>query len=680
VPALPGSGKSRRAQAPRGWGWRALPALALVAVTLLAYHPALRDGMVWDDDYQIFENRFIHAPDGLRHFWLTASASDYFPLNSTVHWIEWRLWGADPAGYHAVNIALHAGAALVLWQVLVRLAVPAPLAAAALFAVHPVTVASVAWISELKNVLSLFLAALSLLAYLRFEEDGRRRWYATALATFTLALLAKTSVVMLPALFLLLAWYRRSRVTIADVRRSVPFFVLALVLGLVTVYHQHHNGIGSVDVRPEGVASRLAATGWAVWFYLWKDLLPLDLSMIYPRWQVDPHWLPAWGPLVGLVAVAVVAWRYRAGWGRPALVMLGAFVIMLAPVLGLIAMSFHRHSLVSDHLQYVALIAPIALAAGGAATALRRFAGKGTAALVTIVALVVLSALTWQRTRVFESEWTLWADTLAKNPRAWGAHDNLGYLLYLEGKPEEAVRQHREALRLEPDAPEPHNNLGRALAALGQYDEAETEYAEAIRLEPGLADPHNNLALALAKHGDVPGAERHYAAALALDPDYPEAHNNFALLLASEGRDDDAEAQFRRALAAKPAYVEAHSNLGYLLVRRGRTDEGMAHMMTAVRLAPDRAELHSNLGIALAAQGKHAEAIGEYAEALRLEPSLAQPHFNMGTALLQLRRFTEAAAQYREALRIDPTLQAARQNLEVALQLASEGRSDDGAR
>jgi len=656
------------------WLWNATRALVLVATTFLVYLPALRGGIVWDDTYLIFGNRFIHAPDGLRYFWFTTSASDYFPLSSTVHWIEWRLWGEAPAGYHAVNIALHAGSAVALWRVLARLAVPYPFAAAALFAVHPVAVASVAWISELKNSLALSLLAVSVLAYLRFEDDGRRRWYATALGAFLLALLAKTSVVMMPVLLLLLAWYRRARVGGADVRRSAPFFVLSLVLGLVTVYHQHENAIGSADVRPEGALSRLAGTGWAVWFYLAKDLLPLDLSMIYPRWEVDPHWLPAWGPLLGLAAVAAVAWRYRAGWGRPVLVALGSFVVMLVPVLGLIAMSFHRHSLVSDHLQYVALIAPIALVVGASAAALRRLeAGEGTATLVTVLAL---SALTWQRTRVFESEWTLWTDTLAKNPRAWAAHDNLGEALFHMGKLDEAVSHHREALRLEPDAPEPHNNLGRALAELGEYEEAEAHYAQAIRLEPGMAEPHNNLALALAKQGNYESAERHYADALRLDPDYPDAHNNLGLLLAARRRDDQAEAQYRRAIVLKPSYVEAHSNLGNLLVRRGQLQEAVAHLASAVRLEPERAEVHNNLGLALAALGKHEEGMAQYAEALRLEPRLAEAHHNMGNSLLHMGRFAEAATQYREALRINPTLHASQQNLDMALHMGA--RREEG--
>ncbi len=640
-------------------------ALALAALTFVAFLPALTAGTIWDDDYQVFANPFIQRADGLPHFWLTMSASDYYPVTSTVHWIEWRLWGDAPMGYHAVNVALHAASALVLWRVLTRLAVPVPFVVAACFAVHPVTVASVAWISELKNTLSMLLVVVALWAYLRFEDDGAERWYGVSLAMFVLALLAKTSVVALPVLLLLLAWHRRGRVGTTDVRRSLPFFALSLVLGLVTVYHQQHNGIGAVDARPESMLSRVAASGWVPWFYLITDLLPVRLSMIYPRWTVDPLRLPSWIPLLALAVLGVLAWRRRAAWGHAVLVALAAFTILLAPVLGLITMSFHRHSLVSDHLQYVALVVPVAFAVGGAAAWLRRVrAGRWTARGVAAAVLVLLATLTWQRARAFENERTLWTDTLAKNPRAWAAYDNLGYLLFDEGHYAEAARDHRAAVEIQPDAAEPHNNLGRALAALGRLDEAEAEYREAIRLEPGMAEPQNNLGLALAKQGRYADAGEHYAAALRLNPGYADADNNLGLLLAQQGRDHEAEERYHRALALRPDDVGVLSNLGNLLVHEGRPSDGEALFARAIRLQPRRAALHSNLGTALAAEGRHAEAVREYATALALEPRLLEAHYNIGNSLVELGRFDEAADHYREALRIDPGLLAAQQNLE----------------
>ena len=657
---------------PQTFATPLLRGLGLVVLTWAAHWPALAARTIWDDDIQVFANPFVQAFDGLRHFWFTVDATDYYPVTFTTHWLEWRVFGDAPAGYHAVNVALHAASAIVLWRVLARLRLPAPFAVASCFAVHPVTVASVAWIAELKNTLSLVLALGALLSYLRFEDERDARWYGGALGLFVAALLSKTAVVMLPALLLLLAWWRRGQVTAADVQRVVPFFAIACVLGLVTVYTQHHNGIGAMDVRPESMPSRVAATGWVLWFYLLTDVLPLRLSMIYPHWMVDPAWPPAWLPLLAWLTIGAVAWRRRATWGRPLFTAWAAFTILLLPVLGLVAMSFHRHALVSDHLQYVALVVPIALAAAAADQELRRrHVGRQAAAIATGVVVGVLALLTWQRGHAFADERTLWTDTLAKNPRAWGAYDNLSYLLFEEGDYAGAARDSRTAVELRPDAAEPRNNLGRALAALGDGDEAEAQYREAIRLEPGLAEPHNNLGLLLAKRGRGAAAADEYAQALRLKPDYADAHNNLGLLLAAQSRDREAEEHYRRVLALRPGDAAALSNLGNLLLRQGKPAEAVALFASALQRQPDRAALYSNLGTALDAQGKHDEAVREYATALRLQPDLLEAHFNMGNSLLQLGRFDEAVAQYDAALRLNPGLEAARHNRERAAQLAA---------
>jgi Tfp pilus assembly protein PilF len=654
---------------PLLWG------LGLVVLTWVAHLPALGARMIWDDDIQVFANPFVQAADGLRHFWLTLDATDYYPVTFTTHWFEWRFFGDSPAGYHAVNVALHAASAVVLWRVLARLRLPAPFAVAACFAVHPVTVASVAWIAELKNTLSLVLALGALLSYLRFEDERDARWYGCALGLFVAALLSKTSVVMLPALLLLLAWWRRGQVTAADVWRVVPFLAIAFVLGLVTVYNQHHNGIGAMDVRSESMPSRVAATGWVLWFYVFTDALPLRLSMIYPHWTVDAAWPPAWLPLLAWLAVGAVAWRWRATWGRPLFAAWAAFTILLLPVLGLVTMSFHRHALVSDHLQYVALVVPILLAVAAADQELRRRrVGRQVGAVATAAVVSVLALLTWQRGHAFADERTLWTDTLAKNPRAWGAYDNLSDLLFDDGDYAGAARDSRTAVELRPDAGESRNNLGRALAALGQGDEAESQYREAIRLEPGLAEPHNNLGLLLAKRGQSNAAAEEYAQALRLKPDYADAHNNLGLLLAAQGRDREAEEHYRRALSLRPGDASALSNLGNLLLRQGKPADAVALFASAVQRQPDRAALYSNLGTALDAQGKHDEAVREYATALRLQPDLLEAHFNMGNSLLQLGRFDEAVVQYDAVLRINPSLEAARQNRERAAQLRAAAR------
>ena len=299
---------------------RFLPAALIVGAALLAYWPVFRAGFVWDDDKFLTENPLIRASDGLRRFWFTAEPPDYFPLTSSMLWFEWRLWGPHAFGYHVVNVLLHAASAVLLWRALLRLKVPGAWLAGLLFAVHPVAVESVAWITERKNTLPMVFYLASILAFLRFEDGCSHHddsfhhddttstthgtpLYLLSLVLFLLALLAKTSVVMLPAVLLLCAWWRRGKVAARDLLRTVPFFALALALGLVTVWFQYHSDIAGEVVRTDSLAARAAGAGWAIWFYLYKALLPVNLCFCYPRWTTSAS-LPAFVP--GLLFLAML--------------------------------------------------------------------------------------------------------------------------------------------------------------------------------------------------------------------------------------------------------------------------------------------------------------------------------------------------------------------------------------
>ena len=441
---------------------RVLSAVAIVAVTLLAYIPAMRGGFFWDDEVFLTHNKLIVSADGLRQFWLTTQAPDYFPLTSSVLWVEWRLWGNHAAGYHIVNVLLHAIAAALLWRVLLRLHIPGAWLAGLLFGLHPVAAASAAWITELKNTLAMALCLLSLLAWLAHDERGGWRSYLLALALFLLALLAKTSVVMLPPVLLLCAWWRRGAVSRKELARSVPFFALSLALGLATIWFQQHKSIGAGEiVQPEGVASRIAAAGWIVWFYLFKLLLPAGFCVIYPRWSVDGSSAPAFLPLALLIAVAAWLWANRKSWGRAPLFALAYFAVTLLPVLGWVDMAFMRFSLVADHLQYPAMIGVIALVSGVAASACPASGPKGLAGKLAAAACVaILGILTWGRAALYADEPRLWQDNLARNPFASTAWDNLGLARSRAGRYDEAVRCFDRPWHCPPAAPEFTTTVG----------------------------------------------------------------------------------------------------------------------------------------------------------------------------------------------------------------------------
>ncbi len=497
-----------------------LLAAVIVLVTLAFYLPAVDAGFVWDDEHFLTANPLIKAGDGLRRFWLTTEPEDYFPLTSTSLWLEWRLWGKGPTGYHVVNMLLHAAGAVLVWRVLKRLKVPGAWLAGLIFGVHPVNAASVAWITERKNALALPFYLLSLLLYLRFESSGRAREYAAALALFLLALLSKTSVVMLPLVLLGCAWWQRGRVTRKDALRALPFFALAGALGAIELWFHSHRVLTHIAARPEGFLSRAAAAGWAAWFYLYKAVLPWNLAMVYPRWNVNPRVLAAWLPDLALLAVLALAWRCRRTWGRPLLFAAGYFLVSLLPVLGFADISFMKYSLVADPWQYVAIIGVIALAAAAAVRAWERLPPTPQKQLVIGLAILViaLGVLTWQRCGVFENNVKLWRDTLKKNPRCYTAEVNLGKGLLADsgierdpqiaqGAIQLAILHFQAAAQLEPREPEAHENLATVFFALGEYGPAVEQYREVLRIRPNDAAIRERLNEALARQGKPPEAD-----------------------------------------------------------------------------------------------------------------------------------------------------------------------------
>jgi protein O-mannosyl-transferase len=596
----PGSPASPAVDGPRLPLW--LPAVALVLMTIASYQPAWHAGFIWDDDRHVAQNQQLVAPDGLKQIWSSRESLQYYPMVFTTFRLERALWGLNPAPYHWANLLLHAGSALLLWRVLRRLGLRAAWLAAALFALHPVNVESVAWISQRKNTLAMVFYLTSVLWFLRSEAEPRASngtrpvWYGLSVMAFVLALLSKTAVAPLPLVLLGLAWWQRGRVTRRDLWRSAPFFAASLALGLITMWFERHQTAWHI-VRDDSFWSRLAGAGWAVWFYLYKALLPLNLVAIYPLWRVDAT--RAWSYVPGLLVVAgfLLCWRYRRSWGNAWLLCAGYFVVMLLPVLGFVNIGFMAFSLVADHWQYFAIIAPLALLAEGIsklhAPAAAAKAQSGRLAAAVLVA--GLGVLTWRQCAVYADAETLWRATLTANPDCWEAHNDLGVALVGKGQVEEGISQYREAIRLRPTYADAHNNLGVALLRSGQVDEAIAQCQEAIRLHPGHVNAHNNLANALFRKGQTGEAISHYKEAIRLEPDNASAYYNLANALSMTGQTDDAIRQYQQALRLKPDLAPAHYNFGIALLQKGQTNEAAGHLQEALRLRPDYAEANPRL-------------------------------------------------------------------------------------
>jgi protein O-mannosyl-transferase len=524
----------RAADATMPWLANCGLALLLIAATVIVYLPSLRGGFLFDDNLLLTESPLIKASDGLYRFWFTAQAADYWPVSNSTLWIEWRLWGTEPTGYHVTNLILHIADSLLIWLVLRRLAIPGAFLGALLFAVHPVNVDSVAWIAQRKNVLSLLFFLLSVLWYFKSEQGF---WYVLSLLAFVAAMLSKGSVAIEPLLLLLVVWWLKGKIERKDLLRSLPLFVVAGVLTLVNIWFQKH---GAEEVfRNVSFAQRLAGAGSVIWFYLYKSLLPIKLSFVYPQWNIranDPIW---WlGLIAALITTIILIWQRNQRWGKALLFAWLFYCICLLPVMGFTDVGYMKYSLVADHYQQIALIAVTGLIGAGLSLWAQR--SKTFAHTAAIALVIAFASLTFSQSRLYGDPIRLYEDTIAKNPDSWLAYNNLGTALRESGRTAEAIPQFRKALQLEPNLALVHDNLGIALAKNGQLPEAIENLQASVRLNPKNPQAHNNLGIVLRRSGHFPEALEQYELALQLRPDFAEAYYNRALTYAQTNQPTEA--------------------------------------------------------------------------------------------------------------------------------------------
>jgi tetratricopeptide (TPR) repeat protein len=596
-----------------------LAALLIAAVSAWIYLPCIRGTWLWDDGLEVAQNAALREAGGWWRPWVHPQGMDYFPLKSSLQWLEWHLWGANPLGYHLVNLGLHVASALLVWRLLRLLGIRCAALGGLLFAVHPLAVESVAWISEFKNTVSLPPLLLASIAYVGYDLERRPKARVISLLWFLAALACKTSVVMFPAVLLLFAWWRRGRVGVRDLLDSAPFLGASIAMGAATVWFQSTRAIGIAGTR-DGLLARVGQAGWSVLLYARQSLWPAGLAPIYPPAGGS---LPALAPWLAIAAVLVLFWLFRAGWGRHALLGSGWFLLNLVPVLGIVPMAYLRISPRADHFAYVPLVGWVGLAAAGfgaAVDAWRRRMGPGALARLPFAlgAAAAACAMVLESrayAAAFRDEKALWSFAVERNPRAWLARNNLGKALLEERRPGEAAAQFREAIRLEPDSPEAHANLGNCLAAEGLAADARQEYAAALGIDPGFAGAHYNLGLSLLRSGLLDQASGEFQATLRLDPLHAQAHNNLGLAFAGLGRPSEAMEHYRLALGLDPGLEEAHLNLGNAYFRMGSLDAAMREYRAALRIDPDYAGAHNNLGQALAGLGRLKEAQAEFEKA-----------------------------------------------------------------
>ena len=669
----------------------------IFCATLAAYLPALRGGLLWDDSSHLTKPG-LQSFHGLWRIWFELGATQqYYPLLHSAFWLEHRIWGDAVAGYHLTNVALHALSACLVVMIMKRLSLPGAWFAGFVFALHPVHVESVAWISEQKNTLSGVFYLASLLTYLHFDRERRKSKYLLATGLFVLALMTKTVTATLPAALLVIFWWWRGRLEWKrDVQPLLPWFALGITAGLFTSWVEKTLiGARGADFLLTPV-ERVLIAGRVICFYAEKLLWPTNLMFFYPHWKIDPavwwQWLFPAGILALGVGLVFAARRYRGP--------LAGYLIFsgtLFPVLGFLNVYPFRYSYVADHFQYLASLGIIVPVASVIVRAIERISSRRTVTIsCCFVLLLILGVLTWRQSRTYRDSETLYLESLTRNPDSWLGHYNLGVLFgempgrlpdaiaeyqaalrvrpdYAEahinlgfalsrtpGRLPDAIAEYQAALRTEPDYAEAHNDLGIALSfSPGRLQDAIAEFQTAVRIRPDYAEAHNNLGNSLSQIPDrQPEAITEYQAALRINPDYAEAHYNLGNILArTPGRLQDAIAEYQAALRISPEYAKAHYNLGVVLAGiPGRLPDAIAECQAAIRIRPEYAEAHNELGLLLAEMpGRLPGAIAEYQAALRIRPDYAEAHVNLGNSLSRIPgRQPEAIAEYRAALRINP--------------------------
>ncbi len=674
----------------------------LAAVIWVVFGQTLRHEFVnYDDNDYVYGNPVVQKGltwEGFRWALTYGKIGHWHPLTWISHMLDCQFYGLSSGGHHLTNILLHTATAILLFLVLRRMTgfLWRSAFVAAVFAIHPLRVESVAWVAERKDVLSGLFFMLTLWAYTRYAQ-GRSRVesresragtsrlaldlrlltfdYYLTLVFFALGLLSKNMLVTMPFVLLLLDYWPLNRlssftpqVMLRLVAEKIPLFILTVGSCMATALVPEK--LADADKLPFGLRMENAVVSYVI--YLWQMIHPSGLACVYPN---PTNYLSFWqvaGSLVLLLAISGAVWAFRqthpclvAGWLW--------YVGMTIPVIGMVQISYYAHADRYTYLPQIGLYLLLAWAAADLCAGWRhRRVVLGGLATVILAALIFCARA---QTSYWRNDELLWTHTLACTSGNYVAHHNLGIVLLRKGRVDEAITQYQTALQIKPDYAKAHNNLGNALLQKGKVDEAITHCQRALEINPDYAEAHNNLGTALCQKGRVDEAITHYQTALQINPDYADAHNNLGTALCQKGSADEAITHYQTALQIKPDYADAHINLGNALLQKGSADEAIAHFQTALQIKPDYADAHINLGNALLQKGSVDEAITHYQTALQIKPDCADAHINLGIALCQKGRVDEAIAHFQTALQINPGYAEAHINLGTIL--LQKGKVDD---
>ncbi len=637
--------------------------LSLVVLVLLAYVRVWQAGFIWDDDLHLTRNPSIVGTLGFKSIWLT-SAATYYPLTLTTFWIEHALWGLAPMPYHLVNVLQHAASGVLLWLVLKRLGVRGAWLGAALWTLHPVQVESVAWITEMKNTQSCLFYLLSILFFVEWLQRPHKTSpmsvrYAVALICAVLAILSKSSTVMLPLALMLCTWWLNRRLTVRDIVALAPFFLISAAASAWTIWEQKFHSGASGGEWTLSWGQRAIVAGLDIWFYIGKLLWPHPLVFQYPRWEIDAGRTSLYLPLVAAIALFVILWLRRNASAGAAFFAYSYFIALLFPVLGFFDVYYFRYSFVGDHFQYLASIGPLAAAGAGLTTVFGLFkAEKSISRLAGCGLILLLGFLTWRQTRIYRDPESLWQATIAHNERSWFAHTNLGAHFLESGRIEDASSHLQTAVELNPGVVETHNGVAAAYLRANRSADAAEHSREALKIDPKNAEAHGNLGTAYLQMNRVSEAIEHLQTSVQIDPGYVEAFSNLGFALARTGRLEEAVRNVEQAVKLDPNYSPAHYNFANVLLQTGREREALEQFQGVLNIDPNDAEAQNAIAWIMATSPDAALRDAARATELARRANESTGNHNpammatLAAALAEAGNFSEAQAVAETALRL----------------------------
>jgi tetratricopeptide (TPR) repeat protein len=659
---------------PRWPRWKVAGVCASLAILVfIVFGQTVGHGFLnYDDHDYVYQNPVILRGlsfENIGWAFTHVHSANWHPLTTILHMLDCQMYGLWAGGHHLTNVLLHAACAVCLFLLLLQMtgAIWRSAFVAALFAIHPLRVESVAWVSELKDVLSGLFFMLTLAAYTRYARRPRSvgRYAAVALC-LALGLMSKPMLVTIPFVLLLIDYWPLARFQKASqlpalLREKAPLFALSVLSCVATVFAQQ-GAIRPVAEVPFSVRVGNALVAYVI--YIGKLIYPVHLAVLYPL--LRNGW-PAWRAMLAFLLLAgLTAGACSLRRRRPFLLVGWLWYVgMLVPVIGFLQVGDQAYADRYTYLPQIGLcLAGTWVAADWAGDRRSRRITLGCAGFFILCALL---AAAYRQTTLWRDPETLWTHTIACTQDNFTAHGDLGDALLQQGKTAEAIAEFRAAIHINPSYSAAHYNLGVALLGLGRTEEAIAEFRTAIQINPAYAKAHNNLGIALLRQGKSAEAMDEYAAALKADPAEADAHYNLANAFLDQGRTQEAVAEYGESLRLNPAYPDAQNNLGTALVQQGRTEEGIARYRESLRLNPAYVNAHINLGNVLLHSGRTSEAVAEFRAVLKLDPANADAHNDLGVIWLNAGRFEDAIAEFREAVQINPGDADAHDNLGGAL-------------